>query len=244
MSIRLTHADATYSMGRMETIILNELRERFVRSMWARMSMDLSQNGLETMKRHLSDLPSETVYYLGSVFNDNPSLVNDGVIDSLMIYMLGESDATAKEIEDVACVYLHSDEIVRSEIAETMPRSSSHAIPSPILRNMLDGLRSYEMDGFSYDSTKSLRENGSHTMDQCIGLIKIARTLRNLTDAARISSLKGPLYIEDASFAQLVADFPHDFELVNTLIFERGAEADLIREVLTAPHRALSEGVL
>lgn len=231
-------------MVQMETIILNELRERFTESRWRPSAMELSQDGLDRMKRRLSDLPSETVFFLGDVYNDSSITDKDHALGSLLVYMLGESESTYQDIEDVAFLYLHSNESERVEIADGMPRSSTHPIPSPMLRQVLTGLLRYDIDGFNYDSTKSLRNNDKHTMRQCIALVNVARRLRSINSGFRIIALSDPLLIEDTAFAQLVADFPNDTELVLSLISERGLDAEVIREVMASENRALSEGII
>jgi hypothetical protein len=232
----------------METIVLNEMRERFNRAMWGHSgSLRITQEDLDTFKRRLSDMPSETVYFLGEIVTDESIGQSEHTLDRILIYMLGASGASDKELEDVAFMYLHRA-IDREMVRDSLPQTSAHSIPSPLLRNALSGLRRYELDGFHYDSTVAIGRHDAATADKCIALMSVGRALIDMSNRNSLLVVgyinEGDTFISDQTLAQLIIDFAATSDRIPALLEERGGDVESVRAVLEAPSRALSEGTL
>lgn len=231
----------------METIVLNEMRERFNRAM-SRGSVPLdTQENLDTFKRRLSDLPSETICFLGEIVSDESIDRSEHTLDGLLIYMLGASGASYQEMEDVAFLYLHNA-IDRKLIKDTLSIFPSSTIPSAVLRNALSGLRQYKLDRFAYDSTRAIGRQDATTMEQCIALVSVGRAVKDmyhLMQGKALAQLEetDPTFLYDQKIAQLVVD-SSDYHRIPSLLQERGGDVEAVRAVLEAPSRALSEGML
>lgn len=231
----------------METIVLNEMRERFNRAMLrGTVPLDTQEN-LDTFKRRLSDLPSETVYFLGEIVSDESIDRSEHTLDGLLIYMLGASGASHQEMEDVAFLYLHNA-IDRKLIKDTLSVFPSSTIPSAVLRNALSGLRQYNLDRFTYDSNVSIGRQDQRTREQCIALVSVGRAVKDMHHFMQGTAVAqpedtDPTFLYDQRLAQLVVDSP-DHHRIPLLLQERGGDVEAVRAVLEAPSRALSEGIL